>query len=38
MGLEDSPGISYSYKVLSLGPGRVIDYRDLPYLNHRETH
>ncbi len=38
LGLEDNPGISYSYKVLSLGPGRVIDYRDLPYLNHRETH
>ena len=38
VGLEKTPGISYSFKVLSLGPGRVIDYRDLPYLNHRETH
>ncbi|NPA31076.1 MAG: phosphoethanolamine transferase [Chloroflexi bacterium] len=37
VGLEDEPGVSYRTLVLSLGPGRVRDYLDLPYLEYRET-
>ena len=37
IGLEPNPGISYSTKVLSLGPGRVQDYLELPYETHPET-
>ncbi len=32
LGIEDDPGVSYSPLVLSLGPGRVRNYYDLPYL------
>ncbi len=37
VGLEDDPGVSYRTLVLSLGPGRVRDYVDLPYLEYGET-
>ncbi len=37
VGLEDEPGVSYRTLVLSLGPGRVREYLDLPYLEYPET-
>ena len=37
LGLEDDPGISYSTKVLSLGPGRIREYLDMPSLSYHET-
>ena len=37
VGLEPDPGVSYSPWVLSLGPGRVRNYFELPYLEHPET-
>ena len=37
LGLEDDPGISYSTKVLSLGPGRIREYLDMPSLGYHET-
>ncbi len=37
VGLERDPGLSYSTKVLSLGPGRVREYLDLPYVDFYET-
>ena len=36
LGLEDDPGVSYRTLVLSLGPGRVRDYLELPYLEYKE--
>ncbi len=37
VGLRGDPGISYSTQVLSLGPGRIREYLDLPYLLHPDT-
>ncbi len=34
LGLETDPGLSFSTQVLSLGPGRVLDYLSLPYQDH----
>ena len=36
LGLEDEPDVSYRTLVLSLGPGRVRDYLELPYLEYKE--
>lgn len=36
VGLRDDPGVSYSTKVLSLGPGRVREYTELPALRNPE--
>ncbi len=36
VGLREEPGVSYSTKVLSLGPGRVREYTELPYLRYQE--
>ncbi|HEY58835.1 MAG TPA: sulfatase-like hydrolase/transferase, partial [Anaerolineae bacterium] len=35
--LEPDPGISYRTQVLSLGPGRIHDYTELPYVEYHET-
>ncbi|NPA93755.1 MAG: phosphoethanolamine transferase [Chloroflexi bacterium] len=37
LGLETDPGISYSTEVLSLGPGRIREYLDMPDLGYHET-
>ncbi len=37
VGLEPEPGLSYSTKVLSLGPGRIREYTELPYVERPET-
>ena len=34
VGLEDTPGISYGYKVITPGVPTIVDYRSLPYHDH----